>query len=439
MVDFLHLHLDGALCEEVFEEMRSSQRRRVWTLERLAEFWTAVVLRAPASLTQAVEEAAAGQGARTPHVPATPQAFFARCQTLRWEFFHRLFHAFSERALRDEPPRFLPQHQHLLERFPGVWVVDGSGLDAVAHRLKLLWDDRAVVLPGTLLAFYDVFHGVARHLEVHPDATAYELHRAEQALPAVPRGTLVVGDRHYGVPQFFDALATHGLFGLAQRPGTVAVSLDRRLRRSPTREGTVEEWEVTAGRGPRARHLRLVRWRKGAKSLDLLTDVLDSERLPAHEALALYRERWTVERLFYDLKEVLNLRRFYAANTNAVAMQVYASALVHTALRVAQGRLAEAARIPPETLSVAKLFPRLAAASRLYVGAQYGYLATCAANPGQNLREPDYRTLPFASTALRLLVVRPRRGPRRKRRYCPARRTWRPLLRSPRRRRKGVD
>ncbi len=38
-----------------------------------------------------------------------------------------------------------------------------------------------------------------------------------------------------------------------------------------------------------------------------------------------------MERLFFDLKEVLNLHRFYTSSPNGVAMQVYAAALVHTA------------------------------------------------------------------------------------------------------------
>jgi hypothetical protein len=69
------------------------------------------------------------------------------------------------------------------------------------------------------------------------------------------------------------------------------------------------------------------------------------------------------ERLFFDLKEVLNLHRFYTSSPNGVAMQVYAAALVHTALRVAQGHIAQASGIEPEEIAPAKFFPRLAAAS----------------------------------------------------------------------------
>ena len=36
-------------------------------------------------------------------------------------------------------------------RFTAIVILDGSRLTALAHRLKLLWNERAVVLPGCLL------------------------------------------------------------------------------------------------------------------------------------------------------------------------------------------------------------------------------------------------------------------------------------------------
>ena len=96
---------------------------------------------------------------------------------------------------------------------------------------------------------------------------------------------------------------------------------------------------VTLGQGGRRSptlRVRLIEKRSGDGGvLRLATTELDPQKLPALAVLSLYRRRWTVERLFFDLKEVLNLRRFYAANTNAVGMQVYASAIVYAALRLA--------------------------------------------------------------------------------------------------------
>jgi hypothetical protein len=78
-VDLLHRYVEKALCEGVFDEVRDRERRRLWTLERLAEFWIAVILRAPASLTQALSEGLGG-GRHYPAVEGTRQGFFERCR-----------------------------------------------------------------------------------------------------------------------------------------------------------------------------------------------------------------------------------------------------------------------------------------------------------------------------------------------------------------------
>jgi hypothetical protein len=83
----------------------------------------------------------------------------------------------------------------------------------------LLWDVRAQVLPGCLTAFYGLYRGIVRHLAFDADAAAGELPRATAALEHVPKGTLLLGDRLYGVGAFFSALSARGIFGLCRRNG----------------------------------------------------------------------------------------------------------------------------------------------------------------------------------------------------------------------------
>lgn len=70
MVQLLHDHLTTSLCQTVFQQTRTTERERQWSLEALASFWTEVILRAPHSLTQALQEAAIGNGSGWPHVEA---------------------------------------------------------------------------------------------------------------------------------------------------------------------------------------------------------------------------------------------------------------------------------------------------------------------------------------------------------------------------------
>jgi len=147
--------------------------------------------------------------------------------------------------------------------------------------------------------------------------------------------------------------------------------------------------------------------------------------------LSLYPWRWKVARLFFDLKEVLHLHRFYTSSPNGVAMQVYAAALVHTAFRVAQGHIAQASGIEPEEIAPAKFFPRLAAASIGLTWSELALLEMQQANPGIALSKPDWRLCDFAWTTLERIQVEPRNGRRRKRRFCQSRKQWKSFTHIP--------
>lgn len=427
-VEVLHAHLTEPLCADAFDQLRTKERRREWTLHRLAEFWTAIILRAPKSLTQALEAASAGAEG-WPEVTATPQAFFSRCQDLDSSFFSGVFQLFVDSVIRKEAPGFEMELSGLLDRFTSVWVVDGSRLDAVAHRLKITWADRSVLLPGAITAFYDLFHGFAPQLYFHEDAMEGEQGRVERVLDNVPAGTLLVGDRLYCSVRFFKNLRTRGLFGLSRLKKNIKVSKLEALDKRAYEDGSIEDEIVEAGAERQPERLRLitVRGANARKKIELVTSALDPEQLSAEEVVVLYAKRWSVERMFFDLKEVLNLHCFYAANVNAVAMQVFAAAIVHVAMRVAQGHIARDHGIAAEAISPAKLFPRVAVASHLLVTALLIFQATRKANPGLKLKEPDWSALPGMQVLLRSILVQRRSDKRKKRKFCESRRRARSL------------
>ena len=429
-VRLLHETLTESLCQTVWLRNQKRERAREWTLYALGRFWTTAVLRGPVSLTHALEDSRKGSDADWPVVEASVQAFFQRCQTLAPRFFAELFGDFTERLLVHSEPVFVSWAAALRERFAEVWALDGSRLDAIAHRLKKLRDVRSVVLPGCLLAGYDLFRGVLRLLHFDPDAASSEFGRAIVALGKVPRESLVLADRLYPMPAFFAELGERGVFGLFRRNARVTLTKVECLQKADGElagwPSKLEDWLVDAGTGataPRCR-LRYLRLRCGRKTYELLTNVLDPARLGAAEAFALYRERWTIERTFLDLKQTLNLHRFYSANPNAVAMQVYAGAMVYNAMRVAQGRIAKSIPIEPERISTAKLFPKIARASAWSAGADFGVLRVQMLNPGVHLTLPDFHGEPSVTTTLGAILVEKRNGRRRKRRFSKNRARW---------------
>jgi len=427
-VEILHRYLTASLCRVVFHRVRTTERERQWSLFALMEFWIAVVLRAPPSLTQALEECAVGSPG-WPKVPATSEAFFQRSRDLPWKFFGALWVDFLGRVVRQAPTNYGSDTAALRASFKELWVLDGSRLDAIAHRLKILHKERAVVLPGCIEAAYDLWRGIPRLLHFSANAAASEWSRVEQILPDIPEETLLLGDRLYASVKLFEALKKPQRWGLFRRNQTLSLRKQACLSRRWVDGGKLEDWCVEVGSGQTApkQTLRYIRYTRDRVVYELLTNVLDPQKLSAVAAFNLYGHRWSIERMFFDLKEVLNLHRFYAGNPNAVAMQVYAATLVYTAMRIAQGRIAQAQGMEPEAISPAKLFPRLAAASLALTITEHTYQAICEANPGQRIRRPDPRQQKIGVTQLKNILVEKRTGKRRKRRFCRGRARWKSL------------
>jgi len=428
-VRILNDHLTEELCAQVFDSVRTKEREREWSLYSLSKFWTAVVLMAPDSVSHALERARQGGNDLLPEVTATDGGSFQRYKTLHWKFFHALYYAFTQRLLGEAQPVFAGSLSSLRERFPNLLLIDGSRLDPIAHKLKILRNLAPAILPGCMTVIYDLFNGVTRQVLFDPDAAAAELLRAVPTLGSLPKGALIVGDRLYASIQFFWELSQHGLWGLFRLNGNLKVERQHLISRKQGGGRTVvEEWLVSVGSGQTAPviTLRLICLRQGKVQRDLLTSVLDPQMLTAEEALSLYPFRWQIERVFFDLKETLNLGRFYTANPNGVAMQLYAAAMVYNAFRVAQGRIAQEHAIAPEDISPAKLFPKLAEASHGRAEAELMFLRTNRANGG-NLIKPDISDLPTCQTTLQAILVKKRNGHRRRKYFVRGRKLWKSL------------
>lgn len=426
--------LTDAVCEVVFQNNRVDERVRDWTLKHLADFWIAVILRAPPALTAALLEAQLGPTTGWPVVPQTSkQAFFERCKELRSTFFAKLYCAFRDQILPVAEPVFCQELEIFRKNFTEVLVLDGSRLDAIAHRLGILHNIRSVILPGCLEVCYDLLRGIPRAFHFDPNAATGEALRAPFALDEVSAGSLILCDRLYSTPAFFQELSARNLFGLIRLKKGLTVKKIERLIKQRVCGGILEDWivEVGSGRGVPPQRLRYIRFHGNRIHMEWYTNVLDPKKLMAKDTIKLYPFRWKIERMFYDLKEVLNLHCFYAANPNAVAMQVFAAAMVYTALRVAQGQAAKKAGIEPELISTEKFFPKVALASLAFTFYEICTDLIKKLNPGKKLRIPNWEDQPFASAPLKAVLLEPRNKNRRKRRFCKNRTRWKSFAHVP--------
>jgi hypothetical protein len=103
LVELMHRHLTDALFRWVHKDVRSKERQRQWTLQYLVQFWTAVILRAPISLTQALNDARGLVGDKVrdnlyPPVESSSEAFFE--QKDLWKLSEKMGEILDEKDLR---------------------------------------------------------------------------------------------------------------------------------------------------------------------------------------------------------------------------------------------------------------------------------------------------------------------------------------------------
>jgi len=275
---------------------------------------------------------------------------------------------------------------------------------------------RKVVIPGSVLVLYDLFRGVPRAVHFHEKLLGGEAGRLREVAHTVPTGTLLVADRGFSSVRLIAELAEKGIDAVIRLKSNIKASDAEDVVRLEDDGALVLDRVVTIGTGQRAAKARVRLIEKtlaDGSILRLAVTVTDRRKLSAKAVLALYRRRWAIERMFQHLKQVLNLQRFYAANTNAVAMQLYASAIVYAGLRATQGRLAQDHGRRPEEISPAKLFPRIAAAHFRLVATIEGFELARSLNPGVDLAEPDWGKVRLYDVPLSSLIVSKRQGCRR--------------------------
>jgi len=164
---------DVGLCRRVHRQVRAKAPQRKCAFSYLARFWTAAILRAPISLTHALEDARLGKEGLFPRVRASSEAFFEKCRDMSWKFFLALYQGFTESIWEEAPKVYARSLGKVWERFPAIVAVHGSKCDAIRKRLKLLWNEKGVVLPGCMTAFYDLAREVTRPVLFSSDAAQH--------------------------------------------------------------------------------------------------------------------------------------------------------------------------------------------------------------------------------------------------------------------------
>jgi len=177
--------------------------------------------------------------------------------------------------------------------------------------------------------------------------TASERGHLQQMLPLLPIGTLLVADAGFNGFELAHAMIAAGLDGiqggfLIRMSAKVQLLTEREPRPGRWSDDEVIYWPKQAQEKPRtalpALRLRLIRIRARKKKNDvwLLTNVLDSKRLPRDLAGKFYRWRWENEGFFRTYKRTM-LKVKLMNRTLALVHREAEGSLLAAQLLLAQG------------------------------------------------------------------------------------------------------
>jgi hypothetical protein len=247
-----------------------------------------------------------------------------------------------------------------------VCVLDGKAVKGVPKRMRPLWGTSGGVLGGKALVALHLQSGLAVAMASDPDGDTNEVKLTPNLLPQVRARfapVLWVADRQHGSPAQAAAFtAREGDRFVVRYDGKTTFTPDpeKEVRRGQNRQGYTYEEDYGTFGGPQNKKRRYVRritlYRRGDETVVLITDLLDHEAYPAEDLLALYLERWGIERVFQHITEVFDLQRLIGTTPKGTLFQLAFCLLLYNQIQVVRRYVAQGGQQPVEVVSAELLF-----------------------------------------------------------------------------------
>jgi hypothetical protein len=185
---------------------------------------------------------------------------------------------------------------------------------------------------------------------------------AQAAVANAPTGSVMVGDRNFGV----FSTAYH-----AQQAGQQSVVRLTKVRANALQGGPIArqgdypvDWRPSRWDGRSKKHPqpppwpadahvegRLIAWRVGRGKHKQWLYLFSTTALPAEEVVALYGRRWNIETDLRSLKQTVRLCRISAHSQDMVEKELLVAVMAYNLVRAIMFQAAQRSRIDPRQLS----------------------------------------------------------------------------------------
>jgi len=266
-----------------------------------------------------------------------------------------------KRQKRPVPPAIRVAQQH----FERIWAVDGSTLEALFRKLKVLEDVPMGQLAGKICTVIDIITRLPVEIRFSERARAYDTTFIPDLLAFTPPKTLLLLDRGFYDFKFLASLVKQGAAFITRLKSNAKIEVIQVL--SDT--NTVKDLIIVLGAGqndtPKIK-VRLIEIRFGRVWYRYITSVLDPTILPPFVVADLYRRRWRIEEAFNTVKRLLNLSYLWTGGINGILLQVWATWLFYAILVDLGDAVADQVGLPFDRVSLEMLFRGLYHFSKAY-------------------------------------------------------------------------
>lgn len=301
------LALESLFQPQRLDELFARTAQRQYTCEllfsQLVELMAAVVLRQQPSVYAAYRNNVA-------NLTVSHQALYDKLDQLEL--------GVSAALVRDSACHLAPVIDELHARQTAwladrrIKIIDGNALSATEHRLSELRDVWDAPMPGKVLAVFDPQTELTIDVFLTPDGHAQETSLLGEVLSTVEADDVWIADRNFCTLSLLRGIETQKAGFVIRQHGRLKGRLlgERRLI-GRSEAGVVYEQSIEVDYQGQVNTWRRVSveldkpTRNGDQQIHILTN-LESQVADGVRVAELYRKRWTIEGLFYEVTQTLN-------------------------------------------------------------------------------------------------------------------------------------
>jgi hypothetical protein len=333
-------------------------RERILTLPVMVALVLSLIWRQIGGVCELVRLARSEHLLWLPPFHVTQQALSERLSTFPAELFLRILTAvlplMQQRWSARQRPR-PPEIAWAQARYPQVWVVDGSTLDALIRKVGLLREALVHPLAGRMMALLELGSRLPRQIWYTPDPDTHDQGFWPDILAALQAGALLIFDLGYTNFQVFVQLSLAQVTFLTRAKRNLAYQVIRTFQQT----AQVHDRLVWIGKDATRQQVRLIEVVYRGTWYRYLTNELDPLVLPAEYVVALYWQRWRIEDAYAIVKRLLGLAYFWTGSENGVCLQLWATWLLYAVLVDLTDAVADALNQPFAALSLEMVYRSL--------------------------------------------------------------------------------